>query len=401
MSRTETSTAATAAAHSEPALGTVLRIDEATVLVLGQELDVAAEQPDVANSLLHRVGDTLFLVDTGVTTEFRTALVGAADKVGAVDMVGPWSRLVVLTTHGHVDHVGNNDLADELAATRGITAEHYLPARDLPQIIDPAGYWVHSFERVPGVVPLPAPPSLAGAMVNSLFTPMHPFAAVTRTYEELPLERIPVGSVPMTGWTFADGAVQVLRTQGHCAGHVIVRLADIGLLHLSDEGNGPCGIMADADQLKLQTCLGAVLTMAREGCIGTLTDGHTFTTRTADEAATYLETLLDQAVGLQEVALDVTRGKDSVRPSEFVREYGKGVADLGVGGANPSLMFTGMMGINQLREIGLTPTSGKADAPWTRPELVRAKQPAGRPTGLALVPAAVRMIRWKLAGRDR
>ena len=92
----------------------------------------------------------------------------------------------------------------------------------------------------------------------SLFQPMHPFAAGTRTYEELPLERITIGQVRMTGWSFADGAVCVLRSQGHCAGHVIVYLRDSRIVHLADEGNGPCGVMYDSDQLKLQTVLGAV-----------------------------------------------------------------------------------------------------------------------------------------------
>jgi glyoxylase-like metal-dependent hydrolase (beta-lactamase superfamily II) len=77
------------------------------------------------------------IVDTGVTTQFRTALLAATRKVGE------WSRALVLTTHGHTDHVGNNDLADEL----GVPAEHYVPARDLDQMLDPGSYWVRSFTR--------------------------------------------------------------------------------------------------------------------------------------------------------------------------------------------------------------------------------------------------------------
>ena len=81
-------------------LGDVLEIDDRTILVLGQVLDVAHDQPDVANALVHRAGEVLFLVDTGVTTAIRDAL------RAAVDRVGPWSRLVVLTTHGHPDRAG-------------------------------------------------------------------------------------------------------------------------------------------------------------------------------------------------------------------------------------------------------------------------------------------------------
>jgi hypothetical protein len=41
------------------ALGDVIEIDDRTALVLGQELDFEHDQPDVANALLHRSGDTL------------------------------------------------------------------------------------------------------------------------------------------------------------------------------------------------------------------------------------------------------------------------------------------------------------------------------------------------------
>jgi len=99
----------------------------------------------------------------------------------------------------------------------------------------------------------------------------------------------------MTGWSFAAGAVRVLRSQGHCAGHVIVHLRDNDIVHLADEGNGPCGVMHDADQLKLQTVLAAVATLFGQGLAGTLTDGHTFAVRRGADAATYLEGLVDPA----------------------------------------------------------------------------------------------------------
>ncbi|MFD9520509.1 MBL fold metallo-hydrolase [Streptomyces sp. NPDC059979] len=348
------------------ALGDLIEIDDETVLVRGQELDVEHGRPDVANALVHRVGDTLVLVDTGVTAAFRAALREAADRVG------PWSRALVLTTHGHLDHVGNNDLADEL----GVPAEHYVPAPDLDQMRDPAGYWVRSFERIAGLAPLPAPPALAGRVV-SLFEPMRPFGATTRTYEERPLERIRIGSTRFTGWTFADGAVRVLRSQGHCAGHVIVHLSDCGILHLSDEGNGPCGAMVDADQLKIQTVLGAVALLFEEGGAALLTDGHTFAVRRGAEVVSYLDGLLEQATALQEAALTLTGESRQIRPGAFATRYAEAAAGLGGGGANPNTMFTAMTAVNQLRELGLRPESGGGDAPWSRPALRNPAPPDG------------------------
>ncbi|MEU0375450.1 MBL fold metallo-hydrolase [Streptomyces sp. NPDC006283] len=350
------------------ALGDLIEIDDETVLVLGQGLDVEHDQPDVANALVHRVGDTLVLVDTGATTAFRAALRGATGRVGH------WSRALVLTTHGHPDHVANNDLADEL----GVPVEHYVPAPDLDQMRDPASYWVPSFDRIAGLVPLPAA-ALAANKVVSLFQPFRPFGATTRTYEERPPERIRIGSLRFTGWTFADGAVRVLRSQGHCAGHVIVHLRDCGVLHLSDEGNGPCGAMADADQLKIQTTLGAVALLFEEGEAALLTDGHTFAVRRGAGVSSYLDGLLEQATALQEAALRLTTESRQVRPSAFTTRYAGTIAELGVGGANPNAMFTAMMAVNQLRELGLRPESGGVDAPWSRPTLVNPAPIPSRP----------------------
>ncbi|MFF1778721.1 MBL fold metallo-hydrolase [Streptomyces virginiae] len=351
------------------ALGDVIEIDERTLLVLGQELDTEHDRPDVANALVHRAGDTLVLVDTGVTTTFRTALREAADRVG------PWSRALVLTTHGHPDHVGNDDLADEL----GVPVEHYVPAPDLDQMSAPVAYWVRTFERVAGALPL-APPALATHLI-SLFEPMRPFGATTRTYEQRAPERIRIGSSRFTGWTFEDGAVRVLRSQGHCAGHVIVHLRGPGVLHLSDEGNGPCGAMADADQLKIQTVLGAVALLFEEGQAALLTDGHTFALRRGAEVVPYLDGLLEQATALQETALGLLGESGPVRPSEFGARYVEAVTALGGGGANPNAMFFAMMAVNQLRELGLRPESADPDAPWSRPPLRNptARAPERRP----------------------
>ncbi|MET9610158.1 MBL fold metallo-hydrolase [Streptomyces sp. NPDC006512] len=348
------------------ALGDLIEIDDRTVLVLGQELDVEHGQPDVANALVHRTGDTLVLVDTGVTAPFRAALRAAADRVG------PWSRALLLTTHGHLDHVGNNDLADEL----GVPVEHYVPARDVDQMQDPATYWVRSFERVAG----PAPPAPTADRLVSLFQPMRPFGATTRTYEERPLEQIRFGPLRFSGWTFADGAVRVLRSQGHCAGHVIVHLRDCGVLHLSDEGNGPCGAMADADQLKIQTVLGAASLLFEQGRAALLTDGHTFAVRRGADAVSYLDGLLEQATALHEAALGLTGEAPHVRPSTFTTRYAEAMAGRGTGGANPNALFVAMTAVNQLRELGLRPESGGEDAPWSRPTL-RNPAPAPVPPG--------------------
>ena len=64
-------------------------------------------------------------------------------------------------------------------------------------------------------------------------------------------------------------------------------------------------------------------------------------------------------------------------------------------------MFTGMMAVNQLAEIGLRPDGPRADGPWSRPARVDPAPVAGMPRGLALMPAVVAMLRWKLQKGNR
>ena len=122
----------------------------------------------------------------------------------AVDLVGRWDRLVMLITHGHPDHVGNNDLADELAHERGIPAEVLVPAADLHQMRVPQAYWKREFDRLPGLAQLPVAPGLAAVKINSLFEPYHPFSDHTHTHEQTAPEAIIIGCRRFVGWTFAD-----------------------------------------------------------------------------------------------------------------------------------------------------------------------------------------------------
>jgi glyoxylase-like metal-dependent hydrolase (beta-lactamase superfamily II) len=92
----------------------VVPVDNRKVLVTGQELDVEGGSPDVANCLLHLSGETLVIVDTGATVAFPDAIRRAADSLGA------WTQLLLLTTHGHTDRVGNKDLVDELDAAPAV-----------------------------------------------------------------------------------------------------------------------------------------------------------------------------------------------------------------------------------------------------------------------------------------
>lgn len=378
----------TAPANPSPAsaLGQLQQIDDRTVLVKGQELNIEAKQPDVANALVHRAGDTIVIVDTGVTAPFRDAL------RAAVNQFGDAQRLLLLTTHGHTDHVGNNDVVDDIAAERGMVAEHFVPARDVGQMLDPLDYWTRTFGSIVDLTPLPAPADLTAAFVVSLFQPLRPFGATTRTYEELPMQRLELGALPVNGWSFADGAVSVVRSQGHCAGHVMVYLRDSRLLHLGDEDNGPCGSMADADQLKVQTAFALAVSLIDSGHVETITDGHSSVRRTT-EARAFLDDLLEQAVALQTLALPSRSGTD-VDGKEFLAQLTASLEQHSADHSAPNPVFTAMIAVNELTEAGLV--RRQRGETWERPTLINPAPVTAKPHGLAVIPAAAEMLRWKL-----
>ena len=368
-------------------LGDVVRVDDRTILITGQELDVQNGRPDVGNCLLHLSDETLVMVDTGATVEFREAIRRAADELR------DWTKLLLLTTHGHTDHVGNNDVVDELAAAHGASVEHFVPAADVPQMRDPVSYWTRAFRRIEGLADMPAPPPLSAAYIVSLFEPLHPFGATTRTYEEQPLVAVEVGSWRGNGWTFADGAVSVLRSQGHCAGHVVVHLRDSRLLHLGDEDNGACGAMPDSDQVKVQAAFSLAGALLESGAVDTITDGHSFTVRRGEEARALVTGMLDDALAIDEFRRSAG-GDDAVDDRTFVEKFAEHLSSSGARATNPNPVFTAMMSVNLLAASGLdAPQHGHS---WRTEPLNNPEPVSGRPKGLALVPAAVEATAWKL-----
>ncbi|MGV9863641.1 MBL fold metallo-hydrolase [Rhodococcus koreensis] len=346
------------------ALGEQIEIDARTRMIVGQALDMAAHQPDVGNVIVHRAGDLLVLVDSGVTTAFRDAIRSAADDLA------PWSKILLLTTHGHPDHVGNNDLVSDLGdGLDRSNVQHFVSAHDASQYRDDGlPYWITSLERVSGLVPGFEDPADAARRLLAMYRPYVPVTDVTRTYEELPLEHLVIGSQHVSGWSFGDGAVQVVRTHGHCAGQVVVHLPGARLLHLSDEPNGPCGAMHDANQMNIFAAAALALTLVETGAVDVVTEGHAFEVFDRPAAAERLASLLDQASALDGAAQALLTDRIDDLPA-FVHAFIAQSQELGVSGANPNPMFNTMMTIAKLRELGLVAKGAGSQQTWTRPAL--------------------------------
>ena len=95
------------AAQGDPfAYGEIVEVAPNVELVGGRPLDIQKGEIDVANALLYKSGSTLVVVDTGGTAGFIQYLDAAAKRLM------PFDRAVLINTHGHADHVGNNAWID-------------------------------------------------------------------------------------------------------------------------------------------------------------------------------------------------------------------------------------------------------------------------------------------------
>ena len=213
-----------AGAHAQ--YGQIVPVTERTLLVIGRPLNLG-EQADVANVVLHRAGDTLYLIDTGDTESFRAHLHEAADRLR------PFRRVVLINTNGHVDHIGNNDIVHELGA-EGV--DHFISVHDVPTLRDNVGYFAVDFERVAPYVDLGKSPTDYSHDLVALFGPIEPNLETVRVLESLPLEALEIGGQVFPGWRFGED-VYVLKSHGRTAGQVVVYIPAAGLLHLSDETN--------------------------------------------------------------------------------------------------------------------------------------------------------------------
>src|SRR3954468_18672284 len=110
-----------ASAETHLPYGDVVRPAPNTLMVVGRELNQAKGEADIANSILYRAGDTLYVIDTGATPSFRPSL------RKAVDRLRPFRHTVLINTHGHPDHIGNNEL---VMKTPAASHRHYMSRLD-------------------------------------------------------------------------------------------------------------------------------------------------------------------------------------------------------------------------------------------------------------------------------
>ena len=250
------------------AYGDVVRVAPRTLMVVGRALDVARGQADVGNAILYRSGATLYMIDTGTTASFRPFL------RRAIERLRPFRDVVLINSHGHPDHIGNNSMVAEIGAEH---VRYYMSRRDFPIVDRPEEDWlVRALRTISGYVPGFEDPVAQTHRLLSLFLPLHTLRGKRRAIESVPRQTVRIGRLRMRGWVLGGGDVDVLPTRGHTPGSLSFYFPKIRLLHMADELNSFYPAFPEANPARIRTVFGLALHAAAGNSVRLLTDGHTF-----------------------------------------------------------------------------------------------------------------------------
>jgi glyoxylase-like metal-dependent hydrolase (beta-lactamase superfamily II) len=263
----------------------VVQVAPNTLVVGGLPLDLEHDQPDVSNTVVYRAGDTIYFLDSGATPKFRRALLDAARSLG------PVTRAVLINSHGHVDHNGNNDLLADLDVTR---REHYISVRDIVKMPG-VDFFVDGVLEGAPYFPVPNPVEQFAAKTFSLFQPYNPSVETVTPLERLPLDAFEIGGVRWSGWRFGED-VYVLRTFGHTPGSVMIYLPGPKLLFAGDETTAFFPVWPDGDSVKIFDVFLKVLEMTEHGGVQILIESHNHHILRGGEAVAQMRELVDNYV---------------------------------------------------------------------------------------------------------
>ena len=281
-----------------------------TLFIEGLDPRLILREPDVASVILHKAGDTLYLLDTGATRFFRERIKQAAERLR------PFARLVLLNSHGHPDHTPNNAVVREIEADH---KAHFIAQAALSNLDyaertrrDFAGIAeYYHLEDGPGfpfsllmkplklfrlVWPALIERHFLSAMIRGImrkFEPLEPSPETATPLETLQAETIRLGGVNFNGWKFG-GDVWVIETRGHTPDSVSFFLPRMKVLFLADETVDYFNCWADSSAARVTAALEAALALYKAGEISVLIGGHQTDVFRGEAISALLRRLLGQ-----------------------------------------------------------------------------------------------------------
>jgi glyoxylase-like metal-dependent hydrolase (beta-lactamase superfamily II) len=260
------------------------------------------------NIMALHAGRELYLLDTGLGPAQRQAIVNLASRLG-----GQFDRVTLLNSHGHADHMGNNDVLADLgaASTRHFISEKSTPYFDTLNFFrDAYNEGGKYFDYVSGLdlstdalMPLltragldpdtdPAQlaalgKDLAGLGLTSVishfmgdlmmrnisetYPPIHISVGDATFYESSAPQAFRYGEAEWRGWQIGD--VCVFQAHGHTPDGVLFYLPEHRFLFFADETT-TIPIWGDTSPGNAARNLGRVLAMVDAGAVDAIAAGH-------------------------------------------------------------------------------------------------------------------------------
>ncbi len=254
-----------------PEPGDVLSVADRTLMIVGTPLNFVKGQADAGNIVLHADGEHLYIIDTGAMDHYRPVIREAAESLR------PFNHVVLINTHNHIDHNGNNDVIFEIPAD---SHRHLMSAKAIESLRDQAKYFATTASgaaryatALGGYLDENAAAPAYWAKALQMFDPMRTSIDTAMPLEHMPLEVIQRGGHRDLGWRI-DTALDVFPTRGHTAGSVVLYIPKVRLLVLGDEGNRAFHPWHDANNLNALLGFRRYVALVDAGLVDVFVDGH-------------------------------------------------------------------------------------------------------------------------------
>ncbi len=284
--------------------GDIIQFKKNALMVEGKIPSSIMKEPDIANSVIYKVDDIVYVIDTGATTFFGEKL------IEAVERLRPFRKLILFNSHCHPDHVGNNNIIKKIDADE---KEHYISKAGITGL-DATKDFYRKFKNIeqyydylngPSKFPATMMRILKLTRIINADTPMYilvkntlkKFLPLETSLETItPFERkapidMKISGTEWKGWNF-NNQVFVMQAQGHSPDEVVFFLPEIKTLVLADETFAFFNCWPDSDSDKVKAVLNKSIQLFKSKEAEILISGHTHTVMKNDEAISFLETLL-------------------------------------------------------------------------------------------------------------
>src|SRR6266508_540715 len=287
---------------------------------------------DCPNVVVYQAADRMYVMDSG------TGPVIKASILKVMQAAGPLQTFTLLNSHGHADHVGNNDVINMAQAKE---KHHYFSKAGLA-LLDPVPYFTdlflklsayydpltayrvdlvkwQSLKLIRDIVALFAGEKAAITAIWSIyiknFQPFHPSRETMEFYQSLPRQTITIGGVQWTGWVLGENDVWILEERGHTSDEVLFYLPEHKLFFTADLTFPMFPTFPDTNGKLTREMLQRCHDMASAGAVSLLINSHFLSPavyRGQEEAVSFLETILTEHDRFQIVLCEILEEHDGL-----------------------------------------------------------------------------------------